>query len=486
MPQSIPPLMVVVFAQAEDSRGGATEAARMVRILNERGFDVALTVRGVDPAVIAPARQTLSMLARREVTVLPRADDRTVFVADLETADLLVMPGQTGRFGLLGLEAVMRGVPVVAPADSGIGMYVADPQEVPSELRPPLVSEPFEQPIPIERWVDQVSVLLADWRATQVRSLRLQQHLLQRNKTWEGAAATLAAIARYTAAVEGLITGRSQQPLTQEPPASGDSHDHGLYYEAAVDIFGSLMAASSAVEWIAEHGGPDDLRTPVAPVAPRRDYLAAIHQLDSADREAVIESIRTHGEQLAMLGAAPIVKPRSDPDRFRLARGEHQWVFANKIVPEMYGNPTAAADPTAIIVTGPPGSGKTSVIRALRAERPSAVVIDPELLVAYHPRSWDLTVADDPQAGDVVMWDALGWTALATEHAATARADILLELTSAEQADDYTTALRNWGYRVEIQSMAVPDALATLYATLRFHCRHGDWQALVAGMSPPV
>ncbi len=482
MPSPVPPLMIIVFAQAEDSRGGATEAARIVRGLNERGFDVALTVRGVDPSVTAPVRQTLSTLAHREVTVLPAVEnDRATFIADLEAADLLLMPGQTGKFGLLGLEAVMRGVPVIAPVDSGIGMYLADPEQFPQELRPPLVPEPFRQPIPVDLWVDRVSEMLADWPAAQARALRLQQYLLQRNKTWEGGAATLAAIARYTDAVADLITGRSQQSRTTSPAPSEsrEPYDPALYYEAAVDILGSLMAASSASEWIAEHGGPADLRAPDGPVGPRRDYLSAMRNLDPADRDAITGAIHTYGQQLAALGATPAVLPREDPDRFRLARGDHQWVFTHKIVPELYGTLTAATDPTAIIVTGPPGSGKTTTIRDLRVERPAAVVIDPELLFAYHPRSWDLTLADDPRAGDVVMWDALGWTALAAEHAALARADMLLELTSDRDSEEFAASLRDWGYRVEVQVMAVPSELSNLHATLRFHCRHGQWQALV-------
>ncbi|MQY24995.1 hypothetical protein NRB56_05490 [Nocardia sp. RB56] len=477
MPPSAAPLTIIAFARAEDSRGGATESARIVRSLNERGFDVTLTIRGVDASVIVPVRQTLSTLARREVTVLPPTEDRAALAADLHAADLLVMPGQTGRFGLLGLEAVMLGVPVLVPADSGIGMYLADREQFPPELRPPLVLESFRAPVPVDRWVEQVSAMLADWPAAQARALRLQQHLVQRNKSWEGAAASLAAIARYTDAVENLITGRSPQPDAATAPAESP-RDRGLYYEAAVDILGSLMSAASAVEWLAEHGGPADLRTPAVPVRLRREYLSDLGELDPADPATVTETIRVRGAQLAALGAAPTVVPRDDPDRFRLARGDHQWVFSNKIVPELYGNLTAAAVPTAVIVSGPPGSGKTTVIRRLCSERPRAVVIDPELLFAYHPRAWDLTLADDPRAGDVVMWDALGWTTLAAEHVSRARADILLELTSDRDTEEFAALLGDQGYRVEVQVMAVPPALATLHATLRFHCRHGNWRAL--------
>ncbi|MGX1806323.1 zeta toxin family protein [Nocardia sp. NPDC055321] len=484
MSSPVLPTKILVFAQAEDSRGGASAAARLARALDERGFDIELTVRGVDPAVRESVRQSLSTLARREVTVLPATDDRLALIADLRATDLLIMPGQTGRFGLLGLEAVMHGVPVIAPADSGIGLYLADRQQVPSELRPPLIAEEYGQPIPVERWVEQLDSVLSDLPAIQADALRLQQHVLQRNKTWDGAAATLAAIARYTDAVEGLIAGRARQPLTAPVAAPGaDAFDPGLYYEAAVDILGSLMAAYAASEWLAEHGGPRDLVTPAAPVGPRGDYLGAIARLNPADPQAITEAIRVYGEQLAALGATTAVRPRTDPERFQLARGDHQWVFLTKIAPELYGNLTAATDPTAVIVIGPPGSGKTTAIQSLREERPDAAVIDPELLFTYHPRAWDLTVADDPRAGDIVMWDAMGWTALAVEHAGSARADILLELTTEKQATEFALALREWGYRVELQTMAAPAALSTLHASLRFHCRHGNWQVLGTGLT---
>jgi hypothetical protein len=186
--------------------------------------------------------------------------------------------------------------------------------------------------------------------------------------------------------------------------------DEPLYYEAAVDIVASLMAGCSAAQWRAEHGGPVDFVTADHMRSLRRAYLA---ELDPADHPAVAHAIREYGIRLAELGATPQVVPQADPEAFRLDRAAHREIFDNMIAPELFAGIEAAdGRPTAVIVAGQPGSGKTTVIRRLSVRAPGAAAIDPEFLSAYHPRSWELVLADDPAAAAVVMWDALGWAAL--------------------------------------------------------------------------
>jgi Zeta toxin len=186
-----------------------------------------------------------------------------------------------------------------------------------------------------------------------------------------------------------------------------DGWDTELYFEAALDIIGSLMAWYTAQEQGAEHDP--------AVAASWRDryseYLAEFATLDPADRAAVARAIRTCGTRLADLGGSIEVVTRPDPDAYRLSASEHARIFADRIVPDTLstrGTQDAvepAARPTAVIVAGEPGSGKTTQVRREAPARRASggcAVIDPEALLSYHPRSWDLVLHDDPAAADRV------------------------------------------------------------------------------------
>jgi hypothetical protein len=201
------PLTVLVFIHTEDTRGGGREAAEMIRQLNGRGFDVGLVARGVSPGVLTPVREFLSAGAGRAVEVRPHPADHGEIIGDLREADLLIMPGQAGRFGLVGMTAVTEGTPLLVPAKSGIGLYLGDPELFPAELtRPGLIEENYREPIAVRRWADRMAELLSDPRAGRARADALRDHLREHNSTWQGAAQSLAAIARYTDALAEMIT----------------------------------------------------------------------------------------------------------------------------------------------------------------------------------------------------------------------------------------------------------------------------------------
>ncbi|MFI7126591.1 zeta toxin family protein [Nonomuraea sp. NPDC050153] len=254
-----------------------------------------------------------------------------------------------------------------------------------------------------------------------------------------------------------------------------DDWDEALYFESALDIIGSLMAWCTAEEL----GAPADTSWREL----RGRYLREFTDLDPADHAAVARAVKVHGTRLAELGGSVKVAARPSPEAYRLPSAEHARVFTERIVPEMLSVAMSSAEPSALIVTGAPGSGRTTRIR--RTTRALAApngweVIDPEAFLAYHPYSWDLVLHDDPIAGDQVMTDALGWCALAVERAIARRADVVLEIGAHQDGDagDYASVFRDAGYHVEVETMAVPEAVARLHLMIRYHCRHGNWQVL--------
>ncbi|WP_280420621.1 zeta toxin family protein [Nocardia carnea] len=259
-------------------------------------------------------------------------------------------------------------------------------------------------------------------------------------------------------------------------------YDTALYYEAVIDIIGSLMAQCTAVQARAEHA--HDFVTWTDMGAQRRAYLATSETFDPADTAGTADAIREYGTRLTRKVEASRARlpAHRDPSSYRLDREQHSAIFTEHIAPETLLGFEPAHQPVVVIVLGTPGSGKTTVIRQLQDSwnGPPPAVIDPELYLAYHPYSWDLVLADDRNAAEVLMADALGWTILAADFAVSQRYHVLLEIGtgSPEHTTVFTEIFRNAGYRVELQVVAIPEPISTLHALLRYHCRHGNWGAI--------
>ncbi|MEU1955266.1 zeta toxin family protein [Nocardia rhamnosiphila] len=259
-------------------------------------------------------------------------------------------------------------------------------------------------------------------------------------------------------------------------------HDESLYYECAAEIAISLMAQCSAVQSIAEYVGDSAVQGQMKYL--RRAYLAELSRLDPGDAACVRQQIRSWGSVLTGKVEAP--RPYGAERRpavdYRLERDEHARIFRDSIAVEICGNSSESAAPAAVIVMGAPGAGKTTVRQRLLAEwsRELPIVIDPELYLAYHPNSWDLVLADDDAAREVLMADALGWVAMALDVAVTGRRNVLLEVgaESTDPAAGFAKMFHDNGYRVSIEFTTAPEAERLMHLGMRYQARHGNWGAL--------
>lgn len=205
---------VLLVGRADAPQKGAHHAALMVRRLVQEGVDVQLTVRGAAPETVEQVRERLSNIAGREVVVKPFSIDRDEILADMRQADVLVMPSQAEGFGLVGLEAVGTGLPVLLPSTSGVGSFFDDPDRFPPEItRNSLVEQGFEEQVHVGRWTDKLRDILHDIPAARENALALQQHLREANTTWVGAAESLAA------AIQAMPDRRAPRPEAPELPA---------------------------------------------------------------------------------------------------------------------------------------------------------------------------------------------------------------------------------------------------------------------------
>jgi glycosyltransferase involved in cell wall biosynthesis len=205
---------ILLFGRADDAQKGAAAAALMVRDLPP---DVTLIVRGAPPATVAEAQEELSNIAGRFVDVRPFTIDRAEILGDLTQADVVIMPSRAEGFGLVGLEAAGAGVPILVPSSSGVGRFVGDSGLFPNEVaRRSLVEQGFEEPVPVERWVERLRDVLDDPLGSRQQALDLRQALREQNRTWRGAAESLVAAVRALADPPAPAAGTA--PAAVEPP----------------------------------------------------------------------------------------------------------------------------------------------------------------------------------------------------------------------------------------------------------------------------
>jgi glycosyltransferase involved in cell wall biosynthesis len=192
------PWSVLLLGRAEDDHlKGLDLAARAVGLaLERRGgmTPIELVVRGAQPGTSEDLREKLrtwSGLPALSVIVRPYSTDTERLDADLRRASLVLMPSRTEGFGLVGLEAIVAGTPVLVTAESGLGALLRETleNEQASRLVIPMSGDDDEDR---DTWGRAVEATLRDREAAFRRAAEVRGQLA-RQKTWAAAVAGLLA-----------------------------------------------------------------------------------------------------------------------------------------------------------------------------------------------------------------------------------------------------------------------------------------------------
>ena len=109
--------------------------------------------------------------------------------SDLRRAVLLLMPSRREGFGLVALEALSKGVPILVSNTSGFGEVLQ--RSAPEVLvRNAVVTTPQEVDAAARNWADAVAMQLLDPAASFSRATELGRHLAQ-TLSWDAAVRSL-------------------------------------------------------------------------------------------------------------------------------------------------------------------------------------------------------------------------------------------------------------------------------------------------------
>lgn len=184
------PLKVLVLGRLEDSPlKGLDLAAKAVGLAaSNRSVGTApleLVVRGAPPGAAAELQKMLRERSENHslsIVVRPYTMDTERLDADLRMASLVLMPSRSEGFGLVGLEAIVAGTPVLVSSESGLGELlreVLEPEQA-TQFVVPVTGNDFDDG---DRWARDVGAVLRDREASfhQVAELRT---LLSQQRTW--------------------------------------------------------------------------------------------------------------------------------------------------------------------------------------------------------------------------------------------------------------------------------------------------------------
>ena len=160
-------------------------------------------------------------------------------------------------------------------------------------------------------------------------------------------------------------------------------------------------------------------------------------------------------------------------DRERLTPAELERIYARRIKPDFLGDLAPSSSPTALLIGGQPGAGKSYALAQARAQMAgaagAAVVLSGDELREYHPY-WRANARTDPLAAARTQNDAGKWYASLTNDAIAQRVNIAFE-TSMRRADAVLALagrLRGQGYAVVATIVAADKDQSRMATATRF------------------
>jgi glycosyltransferase involved in cell wall biosynthesis len=197
----------LVVGRLEDDRlKGLDLAAKAVGLAAKRR---ALSASTLELMVRGAPLNTSSELRRRlldwsggptlNIVVRPYTADSESLDPDIRRASLLLMPSRSEGFGLVGLEAIVTGTPVLVSSESGLGELLCETLEY-EQAKRIVVRMTGEDENDGEQWGRAVEGMLRD-RDADFRRAKEVCDLLARRKTWAGATTSLLSELREALAV---------------------------------------------------------------------------------------------------------------------------------------------------------------------------------------------------------------------------------------------------------------------------------------------
>lgn len=172
----------------------------------------------------------------------------------------------------------------------------------------------------------------------------------------------------------------------------------------------------------------------------------------------------------------------------RLADAEADRIYTRRIRPDLLDGVAASPSPTAIVVGGQPGAGKSVALAQVRAHLTStvgpAVTIAADELREYHPY-WRSSARIDAEAALKTQPDAGRWFARLTNEALAKQANVIFE-TSMRQPEavvQLASRLRGDGYQVSAVVLTTERDLSRQAVITRYDVARtvGDVPRFVAG-----
>jgi glycosyltransferase involved in cell wall biosynthesis len=208
------PLRVLLTGRLEDDGvKGLDLAARAVGhavgLRDPDEAEVWLMLRGATPGQAERLDRAIRKWAGQpslNVVVRNFSTDRERLEHELRLASLVLMPSRADGFGLVGLEAIVRGVPVLISRRSGLGQLLREylPAEDAARIVIPVRDDPR---LDVPRWGSAVAAVLHRRKAAFADAETVRT-IMAGKRTWAMAAAEL---------ISGLATGGDGPPTGRRP-----------------------------------------------------------------------------------------------------------------------------------------------------------------------------------------------------------------------------------------------------------------------------
>jgi glycosyltransferase involved in cell wall biosynthesis len=224
---------ILLLGRMEDAHSKGLDLAAQaiglaVRRRDTRTNGIEFVVRGAPVGSTNALRTKVlaqSGLPSLSVVIRPYSTQAERLAADLRRATLVLMPSRTDGFGLVGVEAIIAGTPVLISESSGLGALLQEALPT-DDVGRVVVSMSGDDQVIADRWARAIEAVLSDREAAFQRAADIRCHL--------------AAHKKWSTAIQDLLTALSPSPLEGKLP-----DERGLNIESAPSRANRLSSSAA-------------------------------------------------------------------------------------------------------------------------------------------------------------------------------------------------------------------------------------------------